>query len=127
MSACSGNVWGTLIFVKLIGAWRSKHIQLFLMKDELRRLIVVRLLLWKRAKTQKNIKALQQLVKAYVSASGGWKRAFPSDICGDVYVNTSFNIAAEQPCWISENLRLPVADIDRTRRGLGIPELVNSL
>ena len=42
MSACSGNGWVTLIFVKLIVAWRSKHIQLFLMKDELRRLIVVR-------------------------------------------------------------------------------------
>jgi hypothetical protein len=98
--------------------------QLFPMKEELRRLLIVRLLLWKRAKSQKNIEALQQLVKAYVSVCGGWKRAFPSDICGDVYVDTSFNIAAEAPWWISENLRLPAADIDRTRRALGIPELV---
>jgi hypothetical protein len=67
---------------------------------------------------------LRAVVFKYVSSCGGWKRAFPSSLNGDVYVPFHFNFETTPDYWVEENFRLPRQDIDRVRALLGIPEVV---
>ena len=69
-------------------------------------------------------KLLRKMVFAYVSACGGWKRAFPSSLNGDVAVPFHFDFDAQPDYWVEENLRLPRHDIDKVRVLLGIPDVV---
>ena len=89
--------------------------------------VVVLLVHMLRQRRQRRAKALDKLVRAYVSRCGGWMRAFPSDQCGDVYVDVTFNLDDREPYWIKENFRMAREELERTRRLLGIPDKVVTL
>jgi len=84
-------------------------------------LLLVKLMHLRRKRRQH---LLDKLVRTYVSRCGGWMRAFPSDDCGDVYVNVTFNLDNRENWWIKENLRIPRDHLERTRVLLGIPDEV---
>lgn len=67
---------------------------------------------------------LRAIVFKYVSLCGGWQRAFPSSLNGDVHVPFHFDLDLETDYWVHENLRLERRDIDRVRSLLGIPDVV---
>jgi hypothetical protein len=77
-----------------------------------------------RGRRAAKAKLLRHLVIAYVSACGGWKRAFPSSENGDVAVPFHFDFNSKPDYWIAEHMRLPRNDIDMVRAALGIPEVV---
>lgn len=70
--------------------------------------------------------AFQRFLHEYVRACGGWKRAFPSSLNGDVFVGTRFDISEMADYWIEENFRLPRDHIDYIRQKLGIPDIVRT-
>ena len=77
-----------------------------------------------RRKRLTQSKLLRLMILKYVSASGGWKRAFPSSIDGNVAVPFHFDLNAKASYWVEEHMRLPRGDIDRVRILLGIPDYV---
>jgi hypothetical protein len=88
------------------------------------KVVAILLLQLIRLRRQRRAQALDKLVRMYISRCGGWLRAFPTDECGDVYVNITFNLDAQQPYWLKENFRMPRHELERTRRLLGIPDVV---
>lgn len=87
-------------------------------------LIALQLIRHLRAKRVGRGKLLRDVVFRYASACGGWKRAFPSSINGDVALPFHFDFEMKPDYWVEENMRLPRNDIDRVRRLLGIPDVV---
>jgi hypothetical protein len=77
-----------------------------------------------RLRRKRRAQAIDALVRTYVSRCGGWLRAFPSDECGDVYVDVHFNLDEKEPYWIKENFRMARQELERTRMLLGIPDKV---
>jgi hypothetical protein len=89
--------------------------------------LVTQVLRQMRERRAENVRRLRLSVLGYVSACGGWKRAFPSTLNGDVYVPFHFNFESKADYWIDENLRLPRQDIDRVRVLFGIPDVVHTV
>ena len=77
-----------------------------------------------RCKRVVKAKLLRDILFKYVSACGGWKRAFPSSLNGDVAIPFHFDLGAKEDYWIEENIRFAREDIDRVRNLLGIPDIV---
>ena len=86
--------------------------------------VVLLLVQLMRQRRKRRAHELDKLVRIYVSKCGGWMRAFPSDECGDVYVNVTFNLDEREPYWIKENFRMTRHELERTRILLGIPDVV---
>ena len=77
-----------------------------------------------RAKRVAKAKMVRAVLLRYVAMCGGWKRAFPTTLNGDVAKPFCFNLDKETDYWIDENMRFPRQDIDVVRKLLGIPDLV---
>jgi len=94
--------------------------------ETLKRVVVLasQLLRHYRCRRVGNAKLLRAMIIKYVSSCGGWKRAFPSCVNGDVAVPFCFNLDTQEDYWIDENLRFGRSDIDRVRKLLGIPDFV---
>ncbi len=67
---------------------------------------------------------LREILLKYVTACGGWNRAFPSSENGDVAIPFHFDLDSKTDYWIRERLRFSRLDIDRVRVLLGIPDIV---
>jgi hypothetical protein len=85
---------------------------------------VLAVLFWVRNRRKFRSQLFEKLVRAHVSRCGGWLRAFPSSLSGDVHVDVTFDLSTKEDYWVHENLRFPRQDLERTRVLLGIPEFV---
>jgi hypothetical protein len=85
---------------------------------------LVTLLLFVHHRRKSRVLRFEALVRAYVRKCGGWLRAFPSSLSGDVCIDVTFDLSAKEDFWVFENFRMSREHLERTRVLLGIPDIV---
>ena len=58
-----------------------------------------------RAKRVSKAKMVRAVLLKYVAMCGGWMRAFPTSLNGDVAKPFRFNLDEQADCWIIEHMR----------------------